>query len=390
MSVSVNSRRSRLRSALAALLTVLVLLPTAVLFLRVLNENTTQRDETELKQKGIQYLAELAPLISGLAESQSSALQGVTAEPASLTAAVARVQGVDESLGDELDSTSRWSGLKEKIGRLPGVAGDSQQIFEAHVEAGDLALELYNEVRVNSLLNQDPQSDIWYLQETVTVNMPEAVTHVSRMGDLANMVAAAKDRERPALQVEFGAAVMAVDETVAELTDNLQAAAEDTGSSTLASNTVNNLDAFRRGVEAANRGANYGGVPDVSILVTAQSTLTTALKALSTVLLKEMSTLLDERTDDLDYKRAEAWVLLAAAVVLLVGTAVWTRGRSLRSSRESDREAGRDVSVRTDGPGVTSTGPGTYSGSPYDSAPGYGENPNYGNGAGRERSGALR
>ncbi|MDI6103129.1 hypothetical protein QLQ12_31390 [Actinoplanes sp. NEAU-A12] len=389
MSVSVNSRRSRLRSALAALLTVLVLVPTAVLFLRVLNENTSQRDETELKQKGIEYLAELAPLVSALAESQSSALQGVTAEPASLTAAVARVQGVDEKLGDELDSTSRWSGLKEKIGRLPGVAGDSEQIYEAHVEVGDLALELYNEVRQNSLLNQDSQSDIWFLQETVTVNMPEAVTNVSRMGDLANMVAAAKDRERGALQVEFGAAVMAVEDSVAELTDNLQAAAEDTGSSTLASNTVNNLDAFRRGVEAANRGANPGGTPDVSILVTAQSTLTTALKALSTVLLKEMSTLLDERIDELDYRRIEALALLAAAVALIVFAAVWTRGRAVKAFRDSDGEAGRDVSVRNDSQATSAT-PNTYGGGPYDTAPGFGDNPNYGSGAGRERSGALR
>ena len=388
MSVSVNSRRSRLRSALAALLTVLVLVPTSLLFLRVLNENTTRRDETELKQSGIEYLAELAPLISALAESQSSALQGVTAEPASLTAAVARVQGVDEKLGGELDTTSRWSGLKEKIGRLPGVSGDSEQIFEAHVEVGDLALELYTEVRENSTLNQDAQSDIWFLQETVTVNMPEAVTHVSRMGDLANMVAAATDRERGALQVEFGAEVMAVDESVAELTDNLQAAAEDTDSSTLASNTVNNLDAFRRGVEAANRGANYGGTPDVSILVTAQSTLTTALRALSTVLLKEMSTLLDERTDELNYRRAEAWVLLAVAVALLIGAAFWTRGRATRAARDADgAESGRDVSVRSDS--QAGAAPNAYSGRPYDAVPG-GDNPTYGSSAGRERSGALR
>jgi flagellar basal body-associated protein FliL len=348
MSVSVNSRRSRLRSALAVVLTVLVVLPTAVLFLRVLNENKTQRDETALKQKGIEYLAELAPLISALAESQSSSLQGVTQEPAALTAAVARVQGVDATLGGELDTTSRWSGLKEKIGRLPGVTGTAGDVYEAHVEVGDLALELYGAVRENSKLNQDAQSDIWFLQETVTVNMPEAVTHVSRMGDLANMLAAAKNNQRAPLQVQFGAEVLAVEESVAELTDNLQAAAEDTDSSTLASNTVNNLDSFRRGVEAANRGANIGQAPDVSILVTAQSTLTNALKALATVLLKEMSTLLDERIDELDYRRAEAWVMLVVSIVLLTVAAFWTRVRTVRAGRETASESGRDVSVQGD------------------------------------------
>jgi hypothetical protein len=389
MSVSVNSRRSRLRSSLAVALTVLVVLPTAVLFLRVLNENSTQRDDTALKLKGVEYLAELAPLISALAESQSSALQGVTQEPASLTAAVARVQGVDEKLGGDLDTTSRWSGLKEKIGRLPGASGTAEEVYGVHVEAGDLALELYGEVRENSTLNQDQQSDIWYLQETVAVDMPEAVTHVSRMGDLANMLAAAKNQQRAALQVQFGAEIMAVEETVAELTDNLQAAAEDTESSTLASNTVNNLDAFRRGVEAANRGANLGGTPDVSILVTAQSTLTNALKALATVLLKEMSTILDERDDDLAYGRVEAWVMLVVSIVLLIVAAFLTRGRAVRAGHSAGSESGRDVSVRSDGSNG-STAPGNYGGNPYEPSPAYGGMPNYGDGAGRERSGALR
>ncbi|MEU8658008.1 hypothetical protein [Actinoplanes philippinensis] len=330
-------------------LTVLVVLPTAVLFLRVLNENTTQRDDTALKQKGIEYLVEMAPLISALAESQSSALQGVTDEPASLTAAVARVQGVDEKLGGELDTTSRWSGLKEKIGRLTGLSGTAEEIYEAHLEVGDLALELYTEIRENAKLNQDAQSDIWYLQETVTTDMPEAVTHVSRMGDLANMLAAAKSQQRAQLAVEFGAEVIAVEDSVAELTDHLQAAAEDTESSTLASNTVNNLDSFRRGVEAANRGANLGGTPDVSILVTAQSTLTNALKALATVLLKEMSTLLDERSDELAYRRAEAWVLLVVAIVLLIVAAFWNSVRTARGGRATAAD-GRDVSVQGDNP----------------------------------------
>ncbi|MEU4618383.1 hypothetical protein AB0G04_00170 [Actinoplanes sp. NPDC023801] len=364
------------------------MLPTAVLFLRVLDENTTQRDATELKQKGIEYLAELAPLVSALAESQSSALQGVTAEPAALTAAVARVQGVDESLGEDLDTSSRWAGLKEKIGRLPGVTGSSAQVYEAHVEVGDLALELYSAVREASRLNQDQQSDVWFLQETVAVNMPEAVTHVSRMADLANMVAAAKERERAELAVLFGAEIIAVEETVAELTENLQDAAEDTESSTLASNTVNNLDQFRQGVENANRGAHLGSIPDVSVLVTAQSSLTNALKALSTVLLKEMSTLLDERIDDLNYRRAEAWAMLSVSILLLIGAAFWTRVRAVRSGSDSGRSS-RDVSVLNDAPNAT-TAPGAYGGRPYDPAPGYGENPNYGSGAGRERSGALR
>ncbi|WP_430789083.1 hypothetical protein [Actinoplanes sp. G11-F43] len=379
------------------MLTVLVVLPTAALFLRVLDDVSTQRDDTELKQQGVEYLVALAPLISALADSQSQSLQGVTAEPASLTSAVARVADADGRLGQTLGTETRWTDLRDKIGRLPTVTGNSQTIYQAHVEVGDLALQLYSEVRENSQLNMDTQNDIWYLQESVTVNMPETVTAVSRMSDLANMVAAASGRAaKSALQVQLGIEVAAVQDGVAELTDNLQAAADDTESSTLAGNTVNNLDSFRRGVEAANRGANFGGEPDVSTLVTAQSTLSTALSALATVLLKEMSTLLDERMDELNYRQIEAWALLGVAVVLILLATFWARGSaSAPATRSADAgQTSRDVSVHVDGQsGQSGPAAGTYggAGNPYDQVPGYGDASNYGNGsAGRERSGALR
>ncbi|WP_229067654.1 hypothetical protein [Actinoplanes sp. DH11] len=360
-------------------LTVLVLLPAAALFLRVLNDNTDQRDRLQLQQQGVEYLTALAPLVSALAESQSSALQGVAQEPASLTAGVARVQEVDERIGEALDTSERWANLKEKIGRLPGVTGDSATIYEAHVEVSDLTLALYDTVRQNSTLNRDEESDIWFLQEAAAVNMPEAVTAVSRMGDTANMVAAAKSKQKVALNTRFGYEVLAVQSAGDDLTDNLQDAVDDTESPTLAGNLVSNLNSFKRGIEDANRGANFGGSPNVSAMVTAQSTLQTALNALSGVVLKEMSTLLENRIDDVNYRRAEAWGLLAVAIALIAVATVWTRARAVQTGSGPDSGPARDVSVQSDG------------GSPYDPVPAYGEIPNYGaDSARRERSGALR
>lgn len=394
MSVSVNSRRTRLRSALAAALTVFVVLPAAALFLRVLDDVSTERSDTELRRQGVQYLVALAPLVSALADSQSQALQNVTAVPASLTSATSRVQEADSLLGAALGTTTRWTGLKDKIGKLPTVTGNTQAILEAHVEVGDLALELYREVRDSSKLQRDPESDLWYLQEAVTVDLPETVTAVSRMSDLAKMVDDAARGQKAALQVQLGIQVNAVQVGVADLTDGLQAAAEETGSATLAGNVVNSLDSFRRGVEAANRGANFGGSPDVSALVTAQSTLSTALNALTTVLLNEMQTMLDERMDGLSYRRVEAWVLLTVTVLLILLAAFWPRSGSA-PARSAGDETGLDISVRNDGqPGPgTPAAQATYggAGNPYDQVPGYGDAPNYGSGsAGRERSGALR
>ncbi|MEU4691817.1 hypothetical protein [Actinoplanes sp. NPDC023714] len=367
-------------------LTVLVLLPAAALFLRVLDDNTEHRDRLQLERNGVEYLQALSPLVSALAESQSSALQGVAAEPASLTAAVARVQGVDERLGEDLDTSERWASLKDKIAKLPAVTGDSATIYEAHVEVSDLTLALYDTVRETSTLNRDENSDMWFLQEAAAVNMPEAVTAVSRMGDTANMVAAAKAKQRAALNVSFGYEVLTVQDAGDDLTDNLQAAVEDTESPTLAGNLVSNLNSFKRGIEDANRGANFGGAPNVSAMVTAQSTLQTALNALSGVVLKEMDTLLEDRIDSLNYRRAEAWGLLAVAIALILVATFWTRARARQTGDANDDAPRTDVSVQGD------AGSSYGGGNPYDQAPNYGEIPNYGgdNAARRERSGALR
>jgi hypothetical protein len=377
MSVSVNSRRARLRSALAVLLTVLVLLPAAGLFLRVLQDNSKQRDNVQLEQDGVEYLTALGPLITALAESQSSALQGVAAEPASVTAAVARVQAVDERVGTKLSTRTRWSDLKDKIGKLPKVAGTAEKIFTAHAETAQLTIELFDAVRENSTLNRDPDSDVWFLQEVVADQMPVAVTAVSQMSDLANMAAAAKSKVRAALIVRFGHQALKVQDSVGDLTDSLQEAVDNTNSDSLSGNLVSNLDSFRRGIEAANRGANLGGAPNVSTLVTAQSTLQTALSALSGVILKEVATLLDKRSDDLDYRRIEAFGLLGVAIVLIVLATLGTRGRARQAQATPTGQSGdgsRDLSVQ--------------SGGSYDPVPNFGEVSNYG--GGRERSGALR
>src|SRR5918998_1704736 len=150
MAVSVDNRPSRLRAALAAVLTILILVPAGLLFLRVWQQNEDERDRTKHQQQGVEYLTSLAPLVSALAEAQSSALQGVSEPPASLTAAVARVAAADQRLGDALGTRERWTGLRDKIGALPSVTGpNTLQIFQAHVEVTDLALALYRAVLDN-------------------------------------------------------------------------------------------------------------------------------------------------------------------------------------------------------------------------------------------------
>lgn len=378
-----NSRRSRLRPALAVIMTVLVLVPTAVLFGRVWQDNSDRHASTAQEQKGVEYLTALAPLINSLVEYQSSALQGVAAQPDSLKAAIAKVTDVDARLGDDLKTKDRWAGIKDKIGKLPKPNAGTLVVFQAHAEVVDLVVALYDAVRRNSELNRDPDNDLSNLQEAVAVDMPTAVQVTNTMGDLASITANTPAQGRAAMAVQFGESVLQVQAVVGLLTDNLQAAVEDTNSQTLSGSLVSTLDQFRRAIESMNRGANLGGEPNVATISTAQSSLQTALTALAGVTLREMGKLLDDRMSTLNYRRSEAIVLGLLAIVLVLGALIWPATARRRETPAAPPAPPTGDTTRD----IVSAGrPGGYGPGPYDQVPAYGEvNPTR-----RERSGALR
>jgi hypothetical protein len=390
-----NSRRSRLRSALAVILTVLVLVPTAILFGRVWQDNSNRHSSTALEQEGVEYLTALAPLINSLVEYESSAVQNIGAAPDSLKPAIAKVSDVDNRLGDDLKTKERWAGLQDKIGKLAKVPGGQLPVFQAHSEVLGLVVALYDSVRRNSELNRDPDNDLSNLQQAVAVDMPAAVQHTNQMGTLANL----QQTHKGAITVQFGEEVIAVQNSVAALTDDLQAAVEDTKSQTLSGSLVTTLDQFRRGIESMNRGANLGGDPNIATIAVAQSSLQTALNSLAGVTLREMGKLLDDRMSSVNYRRTEAIVLGLIAIALVLGALVWpaTARRRETTGARPVGETTRDIVASSRsagyGPGVglptAGSAPGAVPGSapgPYDQLPAYGEvTPTR-----RERSGAVR
>ncbi|AGL21491.1 hypothetical protein [Actinoplanes sp. N902-109] len=333
---------------LAAAMTVLVLAPAGVLFARVWSDVSAERDRTKREQQGVQYLAALAPLVSSLTEAQSSALAGVTDPPASLTAAINGVAAVDQRLGTVLGTRDRWTGLRQKIELLPKQTGDALTVFQAHVEVTDLTLALYQTVQDNSDLFKDPDNDLSHLQEALTHDLPGTVVQVSRMGDLSQLVAKASAQQQAQLAPQFGASVLEVNNFVEALTDNLQAAVDDTASLTLSGNLVSGLDSFRRGVESLTRGANAGGTPQAATMATAQSQLQVSLSNLSGITTREMTGLLDKRLDTLTFRSAEAITAAAVAVVLVLAALllrVPTRRRPGATEARRPAEAPRDMTA---------------------------------------------
>jgi hypothetical protein len=390
MAVSDGNRPSRLRGALIAVLAILILVPAGILFIRVWQQNADQRDDTALERQGVEYLAGLSPLVSALTEAQSSAIQGVSEAPASLTAAVTRMGAIDQRLGGTLETRERWTGLRDAIGRLPSVKGDKTQVFQAHVEVSTLALALARAVADTSTLSRDPDNDLSHLQTAISVDLLDSVIQVSRMGDLSLLVAgitgtpAERAQAQAILLPQFGAAVSQVNADVAQLTDDLQAAVDDTASVTLSGSLVSTVDAYRRGVESFIRGASPagtlagGGKPNQATMATAQSQLQTSLASLAGVLVREMNGLLDARQDRLDSRRIEAIVVAAVLGLLLLTVAFLAlTGRRRRATAPETDDA---LSPLPDAPDP-------FAHSSFDPASRYGAEvgPNR-----RERSGVVR
>ncbi|GID28903.1 hypothetical protein [Paractinoplanes brasiliensis] len=379
------------------ILTVLVLVPTAVLFGRVWTDNADLRDNTELEKKGVEYITALTPLVSALAESQSTALAGVAEPPETLAAAVAGVSAVDGRIGDQLRTKERWADIKAKIGKLPDAAGAVNKL-NTHIEVTDLTLALYTAVQRNSKLSLDPDADVSSLQQAVATYMPRVTVEVNRTGDYANLLQVLPAASRPQIQAQFGYQVIAVQESVKRLTEALQAAVDNTTSATLSSSLVNALDSFRRGIEQIIRGADpTGGQPSAATITTAQTTLQGALSNLAGVTLRETDRLLDDRLDSLSYRRGEAIAIGVLALLLVAGALVWptfSRRREATPAAPADQrpigESTRDVAL--DRPGGTPTPYGAAPPPPYGAPSPYGQSPGYGelDPTRGERSGALR
>jgi hypothetical protein len=346
MPVSVDNRLSRSRSLVAAVLTILILVPAGYLFYRVWQANDESRDSTRLERQGVEYLRALTPLVGALAEAQSSALQNVSAAPSALSASVAGVNAVDQRLAGALGTRDRWSGLRDRIDQLATVAGNPERVFQAYVEATNLTLGLYEAVRNNSTLIRDPDNDLSNLQQALAVDLPTTVIQVSRMGDLSLLVAKAQPDQQALLGPQFGAAIQSAGSSVNALTDDLQAAVDDTTSPTLSGNLVTTLDSFRRGVEALTRGATpAGGQPNAATMATAQSQLQASFGSLAGILVREMDGLLRDRLNRLDTQRWEALAAAGAAVLLTAAAlAVWLTGRRRHRMPPPSNEATRDMS----------------------------------------------
>ncbi|HET9518077.1 MAG TPA: hypothetical protein VFO77_10155 [Actinoplanes sp.] len=325
MSVSVQNRRIRLRSAVAAGLTALLLVPTIVLFIQVCESIADERTSTSRERSAVQYLTGLDPLLTALVDAQATAVRqppaGVpAAQPAStgptaLGAAVAGVADIDAAVGADLGTTSRWAGLRSRIERLPTAAsGNPAAAYQAYVEAGDLLLALYAAVADHSGLSRDPARDVAYLQRAAAVGLPETVLHAARLADLSRLTAQ-PGADAKQLQPQLPGLRLTVETSLDELTGDLQAAGADTDSRTLSGGLLATVDDMRRSIETLLRVSGKTD-PDPVPQAAARGSAERARTELGDTVRTEIDGLLRSRLSALDNRAVRAQVTLGAAVLV--------------------------------------------------------------------------
>jgi hypothetical protein len=369
MSVPEGNRRGRVRSVLATLVTLAMLVPVGLLFLQLRRAGDDDISRTRIERQAVAYLAALTPLLSAVTEAQSTALRGRTGALPAVEAAVAEVAQVDKLHGTALGVHERWSTLADKVGRLPA-AGDPTAVLQSHVEATDLLLALYDAIRDNAALSRDPDADVSRMQQAAAVDLPRTVIFATRSADLAPLVAATTGDVQQQLRAGLAAASAGAAASVADATENLQTASDDTASASLSSNILGTLDKFRRAIEAITLNTGDGGRgPNQAQLANAYSDLQQGLSALASTVLAETDKLLVARIDDRQAAQRTQLIVAGAAVLgaVLLLTLLFARRRRPTAAEPATQE-------RPDARRADSGPPGGAAGIPR----------------GRERSGALR
>jgi hypothetical protein len=319
MSVTVEAGRGWIRSALAALVSVAMLVPVGLLLAPQWRTTSDDMKRTRQERRAIEYLTRLGPLLTATAQAQAEAVLDRAGYLSVLDAATAGVAEADQRLGIELDTRERWSTLRRKIDELPDANGRPLVVFQAYVESSDLLLALYDAVRDNSALARDPDSDISHLQVAIAVDLPQAVVFASRLADLAILMGGANAAEQRQVAAGLAAAAAGANAAVDRLTDNLQQAVDDTASRTLSSALLAPLDRFRLGMEAVVRAATVPDGPTPGRVAPARTDLLAGVSGLSGAILTETDRVLQVRLDDLrERERRELFIAGVAALLAFI------------------------------------------------------------------------
>jgi hypothetical protein len=348
MSMSSTTRAGAARRLVAGTgLVLLLLVPLAVIFRQFWTSRTQDLAFNQDERRGVQYLGPLTALIGAVAQQQSAAVHGRSVATAAVEQAVAAVDAVDRELGGRLQTTPRWTELRQQVLAVAGRGFEPNPIaaYTSYSGVGALAVQLLRKVGDTSNLILDPAIDAYYVMNAALLRIPDVLVQSGRYSDLVKIANATGKAADPTTLAELASACNDVQASAEDLDTGLRKAFEATESATLGPALLQQLDGFEIAVDAlAPRFAVLSPTPAATlnplIVEGAQGRVRQSTMDLDTAALAQLDLLLKARVDTISGQRREALAALLAGVLLTVAAVAWL-GPGRRTGTGAPRLGGR-------------------------------------------------
>jgi hypothetical protein len=348
------------RAVLVFVVAVGLLAPLALVFTQFWGSGRDELAAVELERRGLAYLRPLTGLLGQLMQAESGAVRRSGVDAQKLQAAISSVDAADSVHGRVLGTGERWRALRQRVaGLAQRPPTNAETALSDYDTAAQLTVDLIVKVGDTSGLVLEPQSDSYYLMDTVVRRLPEVISDAGYLADLVQVI----DHDDSRLLTAHGRVQAAGDE--AEV--NLRRSLESTGRDTLDAALLGPADAFVAAVGAIGPPALFtsGAGQEADNLSTLARSLQTSAMQLHAAGLAELDTALANRHNHINGTRQ--WIATMVLIFLFVAaTAAWfllpRRDSSLDSALdgedaetpESADTAGRHADRGDSGPDLSS------------------------------------
>ncbi len=309
-------------------LAIVLLAPLSVIFTQFWVARTADLTFNEDERRGVEYLGPVTELLSTVTEQQSGIVHGRGVVTAAVQQAVAGVDAVDARLGVPLQTTQRWTQLRQQILDLTGRGSmPRDEAFTAYSGVADLAVALIRKAGDTSRLILDPSLDAYYVMNATLLRLPEMLVSSGRYADLVKIVSAAGQLTEPDSLAQLASVRSQILGSADDLVAGLEKSFESTTSNTLGPALLRQLDNFRTAVDAvAPRALPVQAGPalrDPAVVESDQDTLQRVALALDSAALGQLDALLKTRVDTISRDRLYAMAAMLAGVLVSAAVVVW-------------------------------------------------------------------
>ncbi|NOY61606.1 MAG: methyl-accepting chemotaxis protein [Gammaproteobacteria bacterium] len=198
------------------LISAVFMLPLVVTAYMLLSRMNVDIEFSEKEQLGLEYIQPLRQLVQHLPQHRGATnayLKGdksfkdrALAVRAKIAQEINAIDTVNSRLGDQLNSTQRWSALKAQWMELKSSAFElkPEDSFSRHTQLIEKVLEMFTFIADQSNLVLDPQIDTYYLMDAIVTQLPDVSELMGQMrGAGAGYASTAEITPRNAARLEL-------------------------------------------------------------------------------------------------------------------------------------------------------------------------------------------